>query len=139
MSFTGTTVDGVVVRQLEELSADWRQDAPGLAGSAQSSIQTAPAERVYRAVVAFQAGGRTYEVVANARANVQLYPLSTKVDVVFPPGKPERARLKPEVPDVWTQAGLLLVATLLGAGSGYIWWKLALRRRVRRRVVKVDG
>ena len=135
MAFTGTRVDGVVVRQIEELSADWSAGAPS-AGGTGGGPQTAPAERVYRAVVEFQDSGRAYEVMANARAVVHLYPLGTKVEVVYPPGKPERARLRPELPDFWMQAGLLLAATLLGAGSGYTWWRLVLRRSARRRVVK---
>ncbi|MFO7692789.1 MAG: hypothetical protein R6V57_06885 [Vicinamibacterales bacterium] len=139
LSFTGTTVDGVVVRQLEELSVNWRDELPGPLGTRQSGIQTAAAERVYRAVVEFQAGGVAHEVVANARATVHLYPLGSKVDVVFPPGRPERARLKPELPDFWVQAGLLFLATMVGAGSGYTWWMLARRRALRRRVVKPAG
>ena len=134
---TGTTVEGVVVRQLEELSVDWRNDLPGPLGTQQSGIQTAAAERVYRAVVEFQVGNATHEVVANARATVHLYPLGSKVDVIFPPGMPERARLRPELPDFWMQAGILFAATLVGTGSGYTWWKLAVRRARRsRRVVK---
>jgi hypothetical protein len=139
LSFTGITAEGVVVRQMEELSVDWRDELPGPLSSSQTGIQTAAAERVYRAVVDFQAGGTSYEVIANARSTVHLYPLGSKVDVVFPPGKPERARLRPELPDFWVQAGLLLVATLVGAGSGYTWWKLMLRQAARRRVVKTDG
>jgi len=135
-AFSGATAEGVVVRQLEELAVDWRDELPGPLARAQPGLQTAAAERVYRAVVDFQADGKSYKVVANARAAVHLYPLGSKVDVVFPPGNPERARLAPELPDFWVQAGLLLVATLVGAGSGYTWWKLALRRAARRRVVK---
>jgi hypothetical protein len=135
--FPGTaSVEGVVVRQIEELAVDWRDDLPGPLGTRQSGIQTAAAERVYRAVVEFQAGGAAHEVTAGARARVHLYPLGTKVDVVFPPGRPERARLRPELPDFWVQAGLLLVATVVGAGSGYTWWKLVRRRHARRRVVR---
>jgi hypothetical protein len=139
LSRAGATAEGVVVRQMDELLVDWRNELPGPLGSSQTGIQTAAAQRVYRAVVEFQAGGTTHEVVANARATVHLYPLGSKVDVVFPPGKPERARLRPELPDFWAQAGLLFVATLVGAGSGYTWWKLVLRRAARRRVVKTDG
>ena len=106
-------------------------------GKAQPGVQTVAAERVYRAVVDFEAGGKSHEVVANARATVHLYPLGSKVDVMFPPGRPERARLRPELPDFWLQAGILFAATLVGTGSGYTWWKLAVRRvRRRRRVVK---
>ena len=133
------SAEGVVARQLEELSVDWRDDLPGPLGTRQSGIQTAAAKRVYRAVVEFQAGETTHEVVANARATLHLYPLGSKVDVVFPPGRPERARLKPELPDFWAQAGILFAATLVGAGSGYTWWKLAVRRARRRRVVKAAG
>jgi hypothetical protein len=136
---TGATAEGVVVRQLEELSVDWRDELPGPLGARESGIRTAAAERVYRAVVDFQAGGKSYEVVANARATVHLYPLGSKVVVVFPPGQPERARLQPELPDVWVQAGLLFVATMVGAGSGHAWWKLVLRRAARRRVVNQAG
>ncbi|MGE5198672.1 MAG: DUF3592 domain-containing protein [Rhodospirillaceae bacterium] len=139
LSFTGTKADGVVVRQIEELSVDWRDAMPGPLGASKSGIRTAPAERLYRAVVDFQAGGKSYEVIANARATVHLYALGSKVEVVYPPGRPERARLRPELPDVWAQAGLLFVATLVGAGSGYTWWKLATRRAARRRVVKPAG
>ena len=137
--FSGTTAEGVVVRQMEELSADWRAGLPGPLGTRKSGIQTAAAERVYRAVVEFKSGGAPHEVIADARATVHLYPLGSKVEVVFPPGKPERARLRPELPDFWLQAGLLFVATVVGAGSGYLWWKLALGRAARRRVVKTAG
>ena len=139
MAFTYDRIDGVVVRQVEELAANWSGADPGAVPSGRAGIQTAAAQRVYRAVVAFQDGSRGYEVMASARAVNHLYPLGTKVEVVYPPGKPERARLGPELPDFWVQAGLLLVATLVGAGSGYTWWQLALRRRSRRRVVKTAG
>ena len=138
-SFSGATAEGTVVRQIEELSADWRARAPGVGGPARPGVQTAPATRVYRAVVDFTAGGRSFEVVANASAVVHLYPLGSKVDVVFPPGRPDRARLRPELPDAWAQAGILFAATLVGAGSGYTWWKLLVRRRARRRVVNSDA
>ena len=137
-AFSGSTAEGTVVRQIEELSADWRARAPGQAGSGQPGVLTAPATRVYRAVVDFTAGGRSFEVVANASAAVHLYPLGSKVDVVFPPGRPDRARLRPELPDAWAQAGILFAATLVGAGSGYTWWTL-IRRRARRRAVVNAG
>jgi len=140
LHFPGTaSVEGVVVRQMEELSVDWRDDLPGPLGTSRPDIQTAAAKRVYRAVVDFQAAGKSYEVIAGARATVHLYPLGSKVEVVFPPGKPERARLRPELPDFWVQAGLLFVATVVGSGSAYTWWKLALRQAARRRVVKQGG
>jgi hypothetical protein len=136
LSINGTTAEGVVVRQIEELSVDWHNRLPGPLGTSQSGIQTAAAERVFRAVVDFQAGDESYQVIAGAASTVHLYPLGSKIEVVFPRGRPERARLRPELPDFWVQAGLLLVATLVGAGSGYTWWKLALSRVARRRVVK---
>jgi hypothetical protein len=68
-----------------------------------------------------------------------MYPLGSKVDVVYPAGQPQRARLRPELPDFWTQAGLLLVATMLGAGAGYFWWLLIRRRVARRRIVKAGA
>ncbi len=130
---TGATVQGVVVRQMEELAADWTGELPEPLGTRQADMQTGAARRVYRAVVEFQAGETTHEVVANARATVHLYALGSKVDVVFPPGRPERARLKPELPDFWVQAGMLFLSSLVGAGSGYTWWKLAVRRSRRGR------
>jgi hypothetical protein len=137
ISFSGTTAEGVVVRQIEELAADWSDGSAGASGESRGGVETAAAQRVFRAVVAFRDGSRSYEVMASARAIVHLYPLGTKVDVVYPRGRPERARLKPELPDFWIQAGVLLVATLLGAGSGYLWWKLAVRRLARRRASRV--
>ena len=139
-SLAGRTVEGVVVRQLEELSVDWRQRQPeGAPASPRPGIQTGAAQRLYRSVVDFQEGGKPYQVVASARATVHMYPLGSKVDVVFPPGQPERARLRPELPDSWVQAGLLLVATVLGSGCGYLWWQLAVRRASRRRVVNAGS
>jgi hypothetical protein len=135
-SFSGALAEGVVVRQLEEWSADWTGPEPGVPGAA--SIQTAAATRTYRAVVAFTDGGRSYEVLAQLRSTVHLYPLGSKVDVVYPAGEPGRARLRPELPDFWSQAGLLLMATMLGAGTAYAWWKAVRKRaaqRTRARVV----
>lgn len=137
--FSGTTAEGVVVRQHEELVADEKAQLPGPLNKAERGVWTMAAERVYRAVVEYQVGGKAYHVVADARARVHLYPLGTKVDVIFPRGRPEQARLAPELPDTWMQAGLLFVATVVGAGSGYTWWKLAVRRMARRRVVKSAG
>lgn len=131
--FSGTVAEGIVVRQLEELAVDWRRPAPGTLGQAGAGIQMAAAERLYRAVVNFKDGGRSFDVLADVRATVHIYPLGSKVDVLFPRGRPDRARLRPELPDFWTQAGLLLIATVLGAGAGYSWWTLARRRWARRR------
>ena len=139
LSFTGSTAEGVVVRQMEELSVDWHDGLSGSLATSRAGVQTAAAERVYRAVVDFQTGGKSYEVIAKARATVHLYPLGSKVEVVFPPGRPERAAFRAELPDFWVQAGLLFVATVVGAGSGYTWWKLVRRRAARRRVVKPGG
>jgi hypothetical protein len=139
LSFSGKVAEGVVVRQIEELSANWQEKLPVPPGERQSGVQTAAAVRLYRAVVDFTWAGKSYEVVSNVRAAVHLYALGSKVDVVFPRDRPDRARLRPELPDFWVQAGLLLAATLLGAGSGYLWWKLLVRRAARRRVVNPAG
>jgi hypothetical protein len=139
LSFSGTIAEGVVVRQMEELSADWREQAALPMGARAPGIQTAAATRLYRAVVTFKDGNRSFEVLADVRATVHIYPLGSKVDVVFPRGQPNRARLRPELPDFWTQAGLLFIATVLGAGTAHSWWKLARRRAARRRVVKAAG
>jgi len=139
LSFSGTIAEGVVVRQMEELSADWREQAALPMGARDPGIQTAAATRLYRAVVTFKDGDKSFDVLADVRATVQIYPLGSKVDVVFPRGQPNRARLRPELPDFWTQAGLLFMATVLGAGTGHSWWKLARRRAARRRVVNSAG
>jgi hypothetical protein len=138
-SFSGTIAEGVVVRQMEELSADWREQAALPMGARAPGIQTAAATRLYRAVVTFTDGGKSFDVLSGLRGTVHIYPLGSKVDVVFPPGQPNRARLRPELPDFWTQAGLLLIATVLGAGTAHSWWTLARRRAARRRVVKAAG
>jgi hypothetical protein len=138
-TFSSTIAEGVVVRQIEELSADWREQAALPMGARAPGIQTAAATRLYRAVVTFKDGDRSFDVLASVRGTVHIYPLGSKVDVVFPPGQPNRARLRPELPDFWTHAGLLLIATMLGAGTAYSWWKLARRRWARRRVVKAAG
>ena len=135
-SFSGRLAEGVVVREIEELTADW---APPASATAQAPLQTATATRVYRAVVRFQDGGQSYDVAAQIRSTARLYALGTKVDVVYPAGAPGRARLRPELPDFWSQAGLLLMATTLGAGTAYGWWKAAKKRAIRRRRVVSAG
>jgi hypothetical protein len=137
--FSGTIAEGVVVRQKEELSADWRERAALPMGARDPGIQTAAATRLYRAVVTFKDGDKSFDVLSGLRGTVHIYPMGSKVDVVFPPGQPNRARLRPELPDFWTQAGLLLIATVLGAGTAHSWWMLARRRWAQRRVVKAAG
>jgi hypothetical protein len=142
-SLAGQVAEGRVVREVEELAADWT--APSSVRTGQG-MQMARAARVYRAIVQFQAkdlagaavageAGRVFEVSAQLRSTARLYPVGTKVDVVYPPGKPGRAKLRPELPDFWSQAGLLLMATVVGAGTAYGWWKSAKKRVVRRRRV----
>lgn len=135
-SFSGIVAQGLVVREVEELTADWSVPAAtATPASAGAAVQTAPAARVYRAVVRFQDGNAFHEVLAELRSTARLYPLGSKVDVVYPRGAPERARLRPELPDFWSQAGVLLMATVLGAGTAYGWWRSARKRAVRRRRV----
>jgi len=136
LTFSGKLAEGVVVQQLEEFSADWNNQLAGPLGTQAAGVDLAAAERLYRAVVRFKENGRDFDVLANVRAKVHIYPLGSKVDVVFPPGQPGRARLRSELPDSWLQAGLLFAATVLGAGSGRLWWHLVRRRMMRRRVVK---
>jgi hypothetical protein len=136
LAFSGRLAEGVVIRQVEEFSADWNAQLPGPLGTQAAGVDLAAADRLYRAVVRFKEGGRDFDVLANVRAKMHIYPLGSKVDVVFPPGQPGRARLRPELPDGWFQAGLLFAATVLGAGSGRLWWHLVRRRMMRRRVVK---
>lgn len=126
----GIAVDGVVVRQMEGLVADWRQ--AGTTG--RSGPQMVSARRVYQAVVAYAHGGLTYEVTSIRRGPVHTYPLGSKQAVVFPPGRPGEGRIRAELPDFWTQAGLLLMGTIVGAATARWWWSMARRRpRFRRR------
>ena len=129
-SLTGLDAEGLVVREVEELTADWTS-----AASPRASVQTAAATRVYRAVVRFQENGHSFEVLARLRSTARLYPVGTKVGVVYPAGAPGEAKLRPELPDFWSQIGVLLMATVLGAGTAYGWWKSARRRLARRRRV----
>ena len=124
--------EGLVVREVEELTADWSAPEPG---TPRPPVQTATATRVYRAIVRFQDNGRSFEVPAQLRSTARLYPVGTKVDVVYPAGAPGRAKLRPELPDFWSQAGLLFMATVLGAGTVYGWWQSARKRAARRRRV----
>jgi hypothetical protein len=135
-ALSGTLAEGVVVRQIEELSADWRNPVPAPPGARAEGMELTAAERLFRAVVSFKHGGRSFDVLANARATVQLYPTGSMVRVLFPRGHPERARLRPELPDAWFQAGLLLAATVVGAGSARLWWHLVRRRIGRQRIVR---
>ena len=134
-SLNGTVATGVVTRQIEEFSADWEDGQPAPVGAEVAGIDLAAAERRYRAVVQFSDGGRAFDVVSELRGPAQVYATGSNVQVVYPPGRPERARLRPELPDGWMQSGLLLAATMLGAGSARLWWRLAQRRARRRRVV----
>ena len=124
-AFSGITAEGLVVRQAEELVADWEDPA---AGKPASGVQMAPARRLFRAIVEFKDGDQTYSIGAQARGPVHIYPLASHVDVIYPRGRPGSAKLKPELPDFWTQAGYLLIGTMLGAGAVYWWWKLIGRR-----------
>jgi len=124
-AFRSVTAQGLVVREAEELAADWDELS---AGKRTSGVQMAPARRVYRAIIEFKDGERTYLMTAQARSPVHVYPLGSRVDVLYARGRPDGAKLKPELPDVWTEAGYLLIGTMLGAGAVHWWWKLARRR-----------
>lgn len=125
-----TAVNGVVVRQDERWIADWEgEGVPSAQGP-----QVAPAQRLFQAVVQFAVGDRTYEVRSKRREPTHLYPIGSTQTVVFPAGQPRRAVLRTELPDFWTQIGLLLMGTLLGAWTVRWWWSMARRRlRFRRR------
>jgi hypothetical protein len=132
---TATVVEGRVVREVEELTAEWASPVSALT---RPGVQTATAVRVYRAIVQFQDTGHSFDVAAQLRSTARLYPVGTKVDVAYPAGKPGRAKLRPELPDFWSQAGLLLMATVLGVGTAYGWLNSAKKRVARRRRV-VNG
>ena len=91
-SRTGIEVEGLVVREVEELTADWAAPAPSSAAAAAiPGVQTAAATRVYRAVVRFRDSGRPFdwhEMPAQLTSTARLYPVGTKVDVVYPAGAP---------------------------------------------------
>jgi len=123
-AFSGVVAEGTVVRQVEELAADWNDSATV---TRTEGVQMAPARRLFRAIVEFQDSGRAYQVQAQALGPVHIYALGSHVDVVYSAGRPATAKLKPELPDFWTQAGFLLMGTMLGAGAVYWWWKLTRR------------
>jgi hypothetical protein len=130
--FNGRVAKGVVASFVEQLSADWQISPDVPLGLRVQGVGVSTAQQVYRAVVTFSDGGRSFNVLTNARATARAFPVGSKVDVVFPPGRPERARVRPDLPDTWSQAGLLFVATVLGAGSLRLWWRLARRWMIRR-------
>jgi len=125
----GVFVDGTVVRQDDVLTLDGPSDpGPG------TDLDRPPARRQYRAVVAFTADGRTYFARARNIAVVHLYPLGSSQPIVFPPGRPELARLREELPEPWAQAAMLAASTIIAAGALQWWWWLAKRRpRFRRK------
>jgi hypothetical protein len=126
----GAAVDGVIVRQEEELMAEWH-DAGATPADGPRMVS---AQRVFQSVVAFKLGGRTYEVLSQQRGPVPAYVLGSTEVVVVPIGRPQDARIRAELPDFWTQAGLLLMATVIGAATVRWWWSMARRpRRFRRR------
>lgn len=131
-AMAGRVAEGLVVREVSELTADWTKPA---AESTAPPLQTATATRVYRAIVRFESEGKAYEVASQLSSTARLYPVGTKVDVVYPAGAPSRAKLRPELPDFWSQAGVLLMATVLGAGTLWGWWRSARKRAARRRRV----
>jgi hypothetical protein len=124
-AFNGVTVEGVVARQVEELAADWTDPS---AGKMVSGVQLAPARRLYHAIVEFRDGQSTYSIEAQSRGPSEIYPVGSRVDVVYLRGRPDGAKLRSELPDFWTQAGYLLMGMMLGAGAAYWWWKLIRRR-----------
>ena len=126
----GVAVEGVVVRQEEALLADWRSPESTRA----DGLRMTSAQRVFQAVVEFKLGERTYEVLSKQRGQVHVYPLGSKQAVVVPVGRPADACIRAELPDFWTQTGLLLMGTVMGAGTVRWWWSMARRpRRFRRR------
>ncbi len=122
LTYAATKVQGVVTRQIEEYRPT--SLAPGVQQSPQGP-RVVSVERNYRAVVAFDALGRSYSVTSQVAGVAPTYATGSKVDVVFPPAHPEQARLRAEVPGFWQGAGLLLVGIMVGAGSVRWWWRLS--------------
>lgn len=129
---SGAVVEGVVIRQQEVLEGQWTEGADRAPGGGPA---LGSARRLLRAVVEFKDGERVHLLEARTASPVELYPVGSKVPVVYPPGHPERAQLRPELPDMWLQAGWLLVGTFL-VGWAIYWWWLTARRPRRVRVVK---
>ena len=123
-AMSGVVAEGLVVRQAEELVAD--ASPAGTAGK--PGVQLVKAQKLYRAIVEFREGERTFAVASAERGPVHLYALASHVDVIYPSGRPQDARLKPELPSFYLQAGMLFLGTLFGAASLYWWWKLFRRR-----------
>ncbi len=72
-SLNGTEVTGVVTRQIEEFSADWKGGPPAPVGAEVAGIDLASASRQYRAVVQFGDGGRMFDVVSELRGPARVY------------------------------------------------------------------
>ena len=122
-----SAVSGTVVRQEEIWEADWQRTAVATDGGP----RMARARRLFQSVVSFTFDGREYELVSERRGLAHVYPIGTTQVVVFPPGEPQRARLRAELPEFWAQAGMLLMGTVLAAGALRWWWRTARRRRPR--------
>ena len=130
-AMSGVVTEGLVVRQAEELVAESSPVSAGQPAGGPTSVagvQLVPARKLYRAVVEFREGERAFIVTSVERAPMHLYALASHVDVIYPAGRPQDARLKPELPRFYLQAGVLLLGTLFGAASIYWWWKLFGRR-----------
>jgi len=133
----GVVADGVVVRQIEEVvtveavPAQAPKDGPGKpAQPAKPGFEVVSAHRYFRAMVEFIDRDRSYRIGSEARGETPVYPTGSHVDVAYPRNRPADAKLRAELPNVWAQAGFLLMGTVLGAAALYWWWKL-LRRRGR--------
>jgi hypothetical protein len=123
MTARGTAVDGTVVQQAELLSADFAKGASDHA----AGPELVTAKRMYQAVVEFKVGDKAYRIRSQRLAPVHVYPLASSQVVVFYPDHPHDARLRAELPDIWSQAALLLMGSLIGAGTLRWWWWLARR------------
>ncbi|MEW5983259.1 MAG: DUF3592 domain-containing protein [Acidobacteriota bacterium] len=131
---SGTVVDGVVVGQVETLEGDW---TTGPSADRKAGPALGSARRALRALVEFRHGEEVHRIEARTASPRPLYAVGSKVAVVYAPGHPERAALRAELPDVWRQAGWLLVGTFLIGWAVYWWWLMARRPR-RARVVKAE-
>lgn len=123
-----TAVDGTVVRQAESWAADWDTGPP----RSGETVALAPARRLFRAVVQYRAGGAVYEVMAHDAVPAPAYPTGSTHAVVYPPGRPDLGQLRSELPDVWGQAALLLMGTIVGTGAVRWWWRLRRHQTIRR-------
>ncbi len=122
LTYGATIASGVVTRQIESYRTG--APAPGVT-QVERGPRVVSVIRIYRAVVSFQFGGKSYDVQSRIASDTPAYSTLSTVDVAFPRNRPDLARIRAEVPGFWEGAGLLLVGITIGAGAVRWWWRLS--------------